>query len=170
MGSITIPVNLADVEAYKDLDDGTYLCEIQKVVHQEPKVEGKFPQLRIHYAVIDGEQLGERTTEWVSLSPAAAFRLKQWFMKFGIEDLENLEIDEDSNELIVPDLQGTRVIVKVAPDAKAPGGRRTQLVSVEDDDIPGVTAPQEAAQPAAAAPRVARPAAAPAAPARRSLR
>lgn len=174
----TIPVNLAGVEAYKDLEVGTYLCEIQKVVHQEPKVEGKFPQLRVQYAVIDGDALGERTTQWVSLSPAAAFRLKKWFMHFGYENLENLEIDDDSEELTEPDLVGVRVIVEVKADKSAPGGFRTELVSVEDDMSEGAPASvvalgdlKEALEDAPAPARAPRAAAVAAdAPARRALR
>lgn len=187
----TIPINLGDVEAYKDLDVGTYLCEIQKVVHQEPKKEGSYPQLRIHYAVIDGDNLGDRTTEWVSLSPNAAWRLKKWFMHFGYDDLENLEIDEDSEELTEPDLVGVRVIVEVKKDSSSPSGFRTSLISVEDDMSETVEAPapkRAKAAPAPAAdaeevedeeddeeeekpaPKRAAPAARPAAAQRRSLR
>lgn len=181
----TIPVNLGNVEAYENLPLGEYLGQIDKIVYKEPREAGKFPQLMVTYTVIDGEQLGRKSSEWLSLSPKAAFRLKKWFAKFGLDDTENLDVDDDTNELNDPDLIGYQVIFKVHEDKPRPGETdpsiRTSLVSVEDDvaaEAAGAPAAQEAEaeEPAeeAAAPAAERPARRPVAtaakPARRQLR
>lgn len=87
-----IPVNLAGVEAFESLPFGTYLGDIDKVKHQPAVQEGKFAQLMVTYVVVDGDALGKKQSEWLSLSPKAAFRLKKYFMKFGLGDAENLEV------------------------------------------------------------------------------
>jgi hypothetical protein len=153
----TIPVNLGDVEAFEGLPEGQYLAEIDKIEFKEARESGKFPQLQVTYAVIDGEHLGRKQSEWVSLSPKAAFRLKKWFAKFGFEDLDNLDVNDDTNMLDDPDLVGTRVIFGVRKDGKQQDGVtdriRTELVSVEDE-VPGAQAPAATAPaPAAREPR-----------------
>jgi hypothetical protein len=42
----TIPVNLSNVQAFENLPLGEYEGEIEKIVHMEPREEGKFGQLR----------------------------------------------------------------------------------------------------------------------------
>lgn len=152
----TIPVNLGNVEAYENLPLGEYLGQIDKITFKPPREAGRFPQLMITYTVIDGEQLGRTSNEWVSLSPKAAFRLKKWFAKFGLDDTENLEVDDESDELTDPDLIGYQVIFKVHEDKPRPGETepsiRTSLVSVEDevDEAPAPKATKaKAAEPEA---------------------
>lgn len=126
----TIQVNLSSVETYDDLPIGTYEAEVDKITWRDAKEKGKFPQFMVTYSVVDGDHLGRKSTEWLSLSPKAAFRLKKWFAKFGEGDSDNLEVDDDTNELTEPDLVGVRVIFKVSAD----GDRfRTELLTVEDD-------------------------------------
>lgn len=126
----TIAVNLGNVEAFESLPFGKYLGEIEKVTYKEPREAGKFAQLQVTYLVIDGEHTGRKQSEWLSLSPKAAFRLKRYFNRFGLGDTENFDVDDDTDELLEPDLAGFRVIFEVKPD----GDRiRTELVSVEDE-------------------------------------
>ena len=186
----TIPVNLGNVEAYENLPLGEYLGQIDKITFRPAKEEGKFPQLMVTYVVIDGDELGRKSSEWLSLSPKAAFRLKKWFAKFGLDDTENLEVDDESEDLIEPDLIGYQVIFKVHEDKPRPGETeksiRTSLVSFEDE-MDTAPAPKAAAeketesddsdddtQPAEEAIVAARPArrevARPAKPAKRTLR
>src|SRR5574337_224712 len=132
----TIAVNLGNVEAYDNLPIGRYYGEID----------------RITYGVTDGDSTGRKSSEFLSLRPKAAFRLQRWFMKFGLGDAENFEVDDETNDLLEPDLIGYAVIFTV----KADGERfRTELASVETD-----VANPEPVAPQAPAP-VARRAAAP---------
>lgn len=138
-----IPVSLADVETFESLPEGKYLGDIDSIKFQEATQPGKFPQLKVTYVVVDGDELGRKQSEWLSMSPKAAFRLRKWFDRFGFgqEDYEQEEwprYDEDTMDLIDPDLVGARVIFKVYADGKKPGTDedrwRTELVSVEDDE------------------------------------
>lgn len=139
-----IPVNLADVEAYTNLPVGEYFGEVAEIVWKAAKEAGKFPQLMAKYTVLDeGDQLGQTSTEFISLSPKAAFRLKAYMDKFGVGDIEDLDVDDETDILMDPDLAGRQVIFKVfkerdkrVADATAPDAYRirTELVSVEDDE------------------------------------
>lgn len=135
-----ISVNLADVEAYENLPVGDYLGDISKIELKPTEKVGKFDQLMVSYLVVDGDLLGRVSSEWLSMSPKAAFRLKKWFAKFGLGDVEDLDIDDETNLLTEPDLVGTRVIFKVYEDKPKPGETdpsiRTALVSVEDEEVP----------------------------------
>ena len=156
----TIPVNLADVEAFENLPLGEYEGEIKSITFKEPREEGKYPQLQAAYTVTDEEQLGRVSSEFISLSPKAAFRLKRWFAKFGLEDTENLDVDDETNELVDPDLVGTRIRFKVWNDKPAPGETeprvRTSLTEVLDEAVPtkggGSVSTKREESPRAAAP------------------
>ena len=134
---------------------GEYLGDIQSATYQETDKPGKFDQIKVTYVVVDGELLGKIQSEWLSLSPKAAFRLKKWFAKFpGLDDgaVDDLEFD-DADGISEPDIVGTRVIFKVyqerdkrvadetADDAYS---IKATLVSVEDDGVP---APKAKATP-----------------------
>ena len=147
-----INVNLGDVEdSFENLPVGTYLAEISKAKLREATEEGKFDQLMVTYTVIEGELLGKVSTQWLSFSPKAAFMMKRFFKAFGLEDLADMDFDDDTLELLEPDLVGIQVIFKVTADAKAPGGFRTELASVEDEDPIPAPAPKRAAKPVAKA-------------------
>ena len=146
-----IAVNLGDVEdSFENLPVGSYLAEISRAKLREATEEGKFDQLMVTYSVIDGELLGKVSTQFLSFSPKADFMMKRFFKAFGLGDLENMDFDDDSLEMLEPDIVGVQVIFKVAADAKAPGGFRTELVSVEDEDP--VPAPRPAAKRSRPAP------------------
>lgn len=134
-----IHVGLSDVVAFENLPLGEYLADIEKIELQPTTKEGKFDQLKVTYVVVDGELLGRKQSEWLSLSPKALFRLKKWFAKFGVPDTDDLEVDDETNLLLEPDLVATRVIFKVYNDRPRPGETepsvRTALVTVEDDDV-----------------------------------
>src|SRR5688572_3201240 len=113
-----IPVNLADVVAFENLPFGTYLGEIAKIEYREASKPGGFPQLQVQYTVIDGDALGKSQSEWLSFSPKAAFMMKRWFSKFGHGEIPDLDVDDDTNLLVDPDLVSVRVVFKVYPDPK----------------------------------------------------
>lgn len=132
-----IPTNLADVEEFDNPPVGEYYCEIAKITYRPARQQGKYPQLMVQYTIIDGDQIGRSMSEWVSMSPKAAFRLKRWFNKFGLGDV-NLDDgayddpDAETPELVNPDLKGVRVIVKVTKD----GDRlRNELLVVDDAEF-----------------------------------
>lgn len=130
-----VPVNLGDVQAFESLPLGSYLGEITKITYREAKEAGKFPQMMVTYTVIDGDQLNRTGNEFLSFSPKALFRLKRWFMKFGLGDIPELDFGDETDELDQPDLYGSQVIFTVSQDGER---TRTELVTVEALG-PGVT-------------------------------
>ena len=143
----SVNIDLSKVEAFESLPFGSYLGEVSKIKYMEARESGKFAQLMVTYVVIDGVSITKKQSEWLSLSPKAAFRLKKWFAKFGCGDL-NLQdecFDAETDELIEPDLIGVKVIFSVRPDGERV---RTELTSVEDDMDAPVAAPKARVQPA----------------------
>lgn len=148
----TIPVNLGDVKGWTDLPVGTYLAQIEKITYRPPREAGKSPQLMVTYKVIDdGPQLGATSSEFLSMSERAMPRLKKWFDKFGLGDVENFDVDDDTDELVDPDLAEVQVIIESYEDKPKPGETlkqiRTRLISVEDE-LDDVAPPPKAAKKA----------------------
>jgi hypothetical protein len=133
----TIPVNLGDVTS-DDLPEGTYLAQVD--VHKYNEETGdKKASVRMGYEVIEeGDNLGRKASQWLYFSEKAIFRTKKHYAKFGLEDLENFEVADDSDDIIEPDLVGVQVIIEsyLETDRRDPNGpkrARIRLVSVEDD-------------------------------------
>lgn len=132
----TIAVNLgAVVSSFSDLPVGSYLGEIARIKLLPPRQTGKYAQLIISYLVIDGDHTGQRQSQFLSLSPNAMGFVKDFFSKFGLGEIPELVIDDDSEELTDPDLYGSKVIFKVALDAKDRERTRVSLVSVEESTV-----------------------------------
>lgn len=147
----TIAVNLGTVvSAYADLPHGSYLGEIAKIKLLPARQAGKFAQLIVTYLVIDGSETGRRQSQFLSLSPNAMGFVKEFFAKFGLGELPELVIDDDTEELTDPDLYGSRVIFKVAQDSKDAERTRVSLVSVEESSL--VETPVSTVRPPAAKP------------------
>jgi len=158
-----IPIDFSTVETFDNLPLSKYYGSIDKVELRPATDPTKFDQLMATYLVTDGDQLGRKSSEFLSLSPKAAFRLKRWFDHFGLSDeLEALEVDDDTNLLTSPDLVGVDVIFEVYQDPKLYQGEkqvRTRLLEVLEDAPAPVPAPK--ARAATAARPAAKPAPAP---------
>lgn len=153
----TIAVNLGNVvSTFADLPLGSYLGEITKAKLLPPRQAGKFAQLMVTYMVIDGDHLNGRQSQFLSFSPNAQGFMKEFFEKFGLGDLDNLEFDPDTEELLEPNIVGSKVIFKNEQDKKDADRVRTSLVSVEENtaEAPSAVAPvstvARAAKPAPA--------------------
>lgn len=154
----TIPLDFSNVESYDNLPLGKYEGSIDKIELRPANDPTKFDQLMASYLVIEGDLTGRKQSEFLSLSPKAAFRLKQWFDRFGLADeITGLDIDDDTNLLLDPDLVGINIIFEVYEDPKLYNGEkqiRTRLLEVLDDDVPAPAPPPRATttrRPAAAA-------------------
>lgn len=148
-----IPLDFTGVESFDSLPLGKYAGSIDKVELRPATEEGKFDQVMVTYMVIDGEHTGRKQSEFLSLSPKAAFRLKRWIDKFEFEEdsLTGLDFDDETNLLVEPDLTAINVIFKVYEDPKLYQGEKQIRCSLEEvlpDDEP-VVAPAPAARPAA---------------------
>lgn len=148
-----IAVNLGDVAAWESLPFGKYLGEITAAKYIEAKAADKFPQIQVTYLVIEGDSTGKSQSQWLSLSPKAIRFTKRFFDKFGLGDTANFDVDDETDDLMDPDIVGYRVIFEVAPDRKDPDRIRTDLISVEDEaPAAPAPAPVRATRPARPAP------------------
>lgn len=151
----TIAVNLGNVvSAFEDLPIGSYLGEITKVKIREATEKGKYDQLMVRYMVIDGDLMGRFQTHWLSFSPNSSGFMKDFFSKFGLGELPNIVVDEETDEVAEPDLVGSQVIFKNTQDKKDADRIRTSLVSVEENTAEEAAAPAKstARRPAKADP------------------
>lgn len=152
-----IPLDFGSVDAFDNLPLGVYPGQIDKIELRPATDPTKFDQLMVTYLVTDGDSLGRKSSEFLSLSPKAAFRLKKWFDKFGIVDqMTGLNVDDETNLLVDPELVGVDVMFKVYEDPKLYQGEkqvRTALLSVEDygDEVGAPEAEPEPEAPAVAA-------------------
>lgn len=138
----TIAVNLGAVAGgFEDLPIGSYLGEVTKAKLIQPRAAGKFHQLMVTYMVIDGDHTNRRQNHFMSFSPNALGFMKEFFSKFGLGDLSNLEFDPDTEELIDPDIVGSKVIFKVTQDKKDADRTRVSLTSVEENTAEAAYAP-----------------------------
>lgn len=156
-------VDLKNVQTFENLPDGKYAGSIDSVTFKEATDPSKYPQVQVTYLVVDGELTGRRSSEFLSLSPNAAFRLVKWLARFGIGDeFEGFDRDEDDPSIVNdPYLVGVDVIFEVYRDPKLYQGEvqhRTRLVQVLEEGT-AISAPAApAAAPAPPAARAARPA------------
>lgn len=151
----TIPIDFSGVESFDSLPLGQYEGSIDKVELRPTDDPQKFDQIMATYLVTEGELVGRKQSEFLSLSPKAAFRLKKWFDKFGLaESLDALDFDDDSNLLLEPDLVAYNVIFRVYEDSRLYKGEkqiRTELVEVLDDAPAPAPTPVKATRKAAPA-------------------
>jgi len=139
MSGRNININLGDVTGWESLPEGSYLGDIKAIIYQEAQEAGKYAQLKVTYtSANDDETAGKDQSQWLSLSPKALGRLKKWFTKFGLGDVAITDdsFNDETDELMEPDLTGYRVIFTVFRDPKPYKGEiqlRTDLVSVEED-------------------------------------
>lgn len=109
-----VKVNFADIEDFEALPEGVYSAVIEKVEYREPKEKGKAPYLNVEYTVSEGEFESRKLWEVLSWSPKALFRMRDFFLAFGFEDgAYELDIDDESNLLLDPDLVGYAVELTV---------------------------------------------------------
>ena len=145
-----VAVNLGAIEGFESLPIGTYLGQISRMQYREPSTQGKFASIMVTYVVIEeGGNLGRKQSEWLSLSPKALWRMKKWMSKFGLSDLPEFDKNDETGDLIEPDLVDFRVIFKVSADGER---MRTELISVEDDvsdvSVPVASPPTQPTTPA----------------------
>ena len=112
MGSIT--VSFADVPDRSPIKPGKYECVIQQVEVKQSE-QGEHPYLNWTLEISEGEHEGRKLYMITSLSPKALWNLQNVLQSFGLEgDEVELEIDEDTNMLISPDLTGESAVATVA--------------------------------------------------------
>lgn len=137
MGSLNL--DFSNAEAPVRLKPGRYEAVVDHI--EVGQAEGKeHPYLRWVLTLTDEEFDGKEVKYITSLSPKSLWRLQENFQSFGLDaDEYELEIDEDSNMLVDPDLSGELCIIKVV--AGTYQGRPTaKVVDIEGGGEPEVKA------------------------------
>lgn len=152
-----VKVNFADIQDFEALPEGVYSAVIEKVEYREPKEKGKAPYLNVEYTVSEGEFDGRKLWEVLSWAPKALFRMRDFFLAFGFEDgAYELDIDDESNLLMDPDLAGYAVELTVENEIynKKEVNRvvAMEVLSEEKPEAPPV-ADDEAEEPEEEAPK-----------------
>lgn len=93
------------------IPEGEYEAEIAKVVLKEGN---KAPYLMWEFDITDFDHSGRKLWMNTSLSDRALFRLKDTCEQLGFDGMIELEIDEESGEVVYPDFVETGVLLKVA--------------------------------------------------------
>ena len=111
-----IRVDFSDVEPQdrSPIKPGKYDVVVENIEVRQG--EGKeHPYLNWELSITEGEHEGRKLWLITSLSPKAIWRLQLIFQSFGVDadsDVE-LEIDDDTNMLLEPDLTGEAAIATV---------------------------------------------------------
>lgn len=147
------------------LPEGQYEATIDEIRYRDARAEGKFPQLAVVMTIAEGEFTGRKAFQNLSLSPAAMWRMANFFNLFGLEEqgADGLDYDEDTKLVTEPDLSGEPVRIKIK-HRMWQGEVQADVTVVE-----AYNAPAQAETPPPAAPQTRRATASPA-PARRVLR
>lgn len=145
----TIKVDFSDVEQqdHSPIKSGKYDVVIEDI--EVRQAEGKeHPYLNFKLMITDGEYEGRYLYAIGSTSPKAVWRLQEIFQSFGLEDDEyELEVDDDTNQLLSPDLIGEAAVATVR-NQLYDGRPQPRVVSL----VGGEGAPPKKKKPAKAKP------------------
>lgn len=143
-----VKVNFGDVQEMGAVPEDTYEAVIEKIEYREAKEKGKFPYLNVEYTITEGEFEGRKVWEILSWSPKALFRMRDFFAAAGYEDEEyDLDVDEDSNILLEPDLTGEAVVLTVENEIYEKK-ERNRVIATEFVTPPGSGEEEEEEEPA----------------------
>lgn len=102
MGSISI--NFAEVESsFETMEAGFYPAVCEKVEVRESK-SSEYPYLNWEWTISEGEHEGRKQWQITSLSPKAAFRLKDQLIALGVIDgtEEDFPVEWDDDVEVTP--------------------------------------------------------------------
>lgn len=126
--SSSINVSFADVPDRSPLRPGKYEVVINQVEVKQSE-GGEHPYLNWELEITEGKHEGRKLYMITSLSPKALWNLQNVLQSFGLEgDEVELEVDENTNMLLSPDLTGEAAIATVA--AKMYEGRPSPKVTM----------------------------------------
>lgn len=134
-----LKLDFSEIESFEAMDKGEYLCVVDEVEHRDSDTYGKeYDSLEWRLTVTeDGPYKGRKLWFYTSFSPKALWRMKQVFENLGFADNEiDVEVDEDTNLIIEPQLTGMPVMAVVVQGSYE--GRVTNSVDtlLSPDDQP----------------------------------
>jgi hypothetical protein len=106
-----VTIDFSEVESFAAIPEDEYAVVVEEV---EMREGDKAPYLNWKLKVTEGEFEGRFQWMMTSLSPKALWRLKETLENLGIVEEEfELEVDEDTNLVIQPELVGLAAIAPV---------------------------------------------------------
>lgn len=148
-----ITVDFSDVEDFEALPKGDYQAVIAKAEYRDfPEEPDRHPYINLEMDVSDGEAKGRKLWSILSFSPKALWRMKQVFENLGIYmDELDIDVDEDTNAVLSPELVGLPVICSVSRRVYE-GREQNQVDAITSPDAKkGGSAKAPAKRPAKAA-------------------
>jgi hypothetical protein len=89
-----ISVNFSDVEDFELLPAGVYPATVTAVTESENPGPSGYTYLNWEFTILEGEFEDRKQWTITSLSPKAAFRLKEVLVAFGVSAAEIAEMEE----------------------------------------------------------------------------
>ena len=131
----TVNVDFSDVKGFEPIPQGTYSAIIENVELRDSKSTEGNQNINWEFTVNDGGEFdGRKLFMTTSLAPKALFRLKGVMESLGFEASEALsfDFDDETKQVIEPELIGRTVTVKVSQDTY-----QGRLVNRVDDVVGG---------------------------------
>lgn len=121
-----VGVDLSSIEQFEALPPGKYECIIESVTYIAESKASKQPNLKWQLAVAEGEFENRKLFMNTSLVPKALWKLQQVFEGLGLphDTKVDIDYDEDTNELIEPNLIGLACLCDVGVQ-QIPGTKRS---------------------------------------------
>lgn len=116
---IRIPLDFSAVEDFEALDGGVYSAVLEQMFWHEQKEGQKADQIEVKYTITeDDESKGTKLSQYLSFSPKALFRMRDFFEVFDadIDEIVLDDVDEGKALILEPDLSGTPVEIKVTKE------------------------------------------------------
>lgn len=117
--TIRIPLDFSAVEEFEVLEGGVYSAVLEQMLWLEKQEHQKADQIQVKYTITeDDETKGTKMSQYLSFSPKALFRMRDFFDAFGadVEELVLDEADEGVAVILEPDLVGTPVELKITKE------------------------------------------------------
>lgn len=126
-----ISVDLSNVASREPLPVGKYECIVESIKYGLSKASQQ-PTLNWVFSVAEGEHEGRKVFANTSLQEQALFKLKDFLEGFGIESGEEVDIewDEDTSEVVEPNLIGVAVLIDLGIGEPYNGKRNNDIKSL----------------------------------------
>ena len=130
---------IAESKGFEAFDDGVYTLTLRSVTESEKDGPSGFKYLKWEFEVATGEHKGRRLWTNTSLSPKAAFKLKELFAGFGID----LDAGVDTKDLIDVNVKA-KVVQVTQQEGKGKGGLINEISGFLEAEKPLVVAAKDA--------------------------
>lgn len=121
-------LDFSNVEDFDLIPEGKYNAVVEEVTMEENKAGDGHNLVWLWSVDVDG--VHRKLRMWTSLKPNALWRLKAILKTLNLyQDAINIEVDEDTNFVIEPDLVGVPAVVQITT-SKVNGSDRSSIADV----------------------------------------